>query len=44
VCDELVLEKLLDGLESLPASEVANAGNELSSYVLVITHAHLDGS
>jgi len=42
VDDELVFEKLLNGLEGLSTLEVSDTGDELFGDVLMITHANLD--
>jgi hypothetical protein len=44
VHNELVLEQFLDGLEGLSSAQVADAGDEFSANVLVVAHAHFDGS
>ena len=44
VYDELVFQQFLDGLEGLSPPQVADAGDQLSGHVLVVSHAHLDRS
>jgi hypothetical protein len=43
VDNELILEESLDSFEGLSSFEVADTGDELLGYILVVAHAYLDG-